>query len=75
MLNGEPCVTWRAERKENGDTELVFTAERFVWMLHLAEKAGAVYSDNDFDLWPGEERRVKVTNCPEAFAPEFSFVR
>ncbi len=41
--------------------EVSLTADRFVWMAHLAEPDGATPDANDFDLWPGETRRVLVT--------------
>ena len=54
---------------EAGRFAVTLTANRFVWMLHLAEPDGTVCSEDDFDLWPGESRTVTVTtNAPE-FAP------
>lgn len=52
-----------------GQYQVTLTANRFVWMLHLAEPDGTVYSDNDFDLWPGEAKTVTVTAGAPDFAP------
>lgn len=52
-----------------GQYEVTVTADRFVWMLHLAEPDGTRYSDNDFDLWPGESKTVTVTTSDPNFEP------
>ena len=43
-------------------------ADRFVWMLHLAEP-DVTYPDNDFDLWPGEEKTLLVHTQNPNFTP------
>lgn len=48
---------------------VTLTADRFVWMLHLAEPEGTAYAENDFDLWPGESKTITVTTKDEKFAP------
>lgn len=53
----------------NDRCELSLSADRFVWMLHLAEPEGVACQDNDFDLWPGETKTVTVTRNQQDFAP------
>lgn len=53
----------------DGRYEAALTADRFVWMLHLAEPEGVTASDNDFDLWPGETKTVTLTAPQEPFIP------
>lgn len=48
---------------------VTLTSDRFVWMLHLSEPDGTSYSDNDFDLWPGESKTITVTTDRAAFEP------
>lgn len=48
---------------------VTLTADRFVWMLHLAEPEGVACSDNDFDLWPGEAKTVIVTTRKPNYTP------
>ncbi len=48
---------------------LTLTADRFVWMLHLAEPDGTAYSDNDFDLWPNEPKTLTVQTSTPTFSP------
>lgn len=49
--------------------EVTLTTDRFVWMLHLAEPEGISFSENDFDLWPGEEKTVTVVTNEKDFIP------
>lgn len=53
--------------------ELVLEGTSFVWMLHLATPDGVKPHDNDFDLIPGDIRRVEVEveNTLE-YIPEFN---
>lgn len=44
----------------DGEYALTLTADRFIWNLHISEPDGTTVSDNDFDLWPGESRTVRV---------------
>ncbi|MBE5952382.1 MAG: hypothetical protein E7260_12515 [Lachnospiraceae bacterium] len=61
----------RRTRSEK-ETELIIKADTFVWMLHLTTPDGVLYSDNDFDLLPGEEKRITVIKeSLGAFEPEF----
>ncbi len=52
-----------------GRYALCLMADRFVWMLHLAQPEGTEFTDNDFDLWPGEEKTVIVTTSGEEYIP------
>ena len=45
------------------------TADRFIWMLHLAEPDGVTYSENDFELWPGEHKTLTATTNQKDFTP------
>lgn len=54
---------------EAGRYEVSLTADRFVWMLHLAEPEGTAYAENDFDLYPGETKTITVTTSNEKFSP------
>jgi len=50
--------------------EITLMADTFVWMLHLATPDGVEYSDNDFDLLPGEKKKITVTTkSTESFKP------
>lgn len=55
--------------------EVTLKADRFIWMAHLCEPDGTVYSENDFDLWPGEERRLTVTTDEPGFAPVLTWMK
>ena len=44
----------------DGGDELVVTADAFAWQVHLKVPRGVEVGDNDFDLMPGETRRVEV---------------
>ena len=62
------CV---AKKLSENSCELTLSADTFVWMLHLATPDSVEYSDNDFDLLPGVEKKVVVT-CEEGqYEPEF----
>lgn len=74
MTAGNAPVDVRVRRLSAGQYEVTLTAECFVWMLHLAEPDGTVYSDNDFDLWPGEPRTVIVTTNDSAFQPKLDWM-
>lgn len=69
MTAKDAQVDVRLRRLSDGAYAVTLTADRFVWMLHLAEPDGTTYSDNDFDLWPGEQRTVTVTTANAAFEP------
>ena len=53
------------------EAEITLKSDTFVWMLHFATPDGVEFSDNDFDLLPGEEKKITVT-CENVrtFAPE-----
>ena len=75
MVNCAPDITCRSEPMGSNQWKVTLHSPSFVWLVHLAEPDGTVYSDNDFDLWPGETRMVTVTTDQKAFKPDFSFVR
>ena len=43
-----------------GGNEMLLLSDSFVWMLHLPEDDKITYSDNNFDLYPGRPKIVKV---------------
>ncbi|MBO5500677.1 MAG: hypothetical protein J6A48_01500, partial [Clostridia bacterium] len=49
--------------------QVTLTADRFIWMLHLAEPDGVTYAENDFELWPGEPKTLIVTAKQKDFVP------
>ncbi len=51
------------ETKKLSETacELTLSADTFVWMLHLATPDGVDVTDNDFDLLPGNKKKVVVS--------------
>ena len=69
MIPEGASVTCTARKLDDSRYEVTLTADRFVWMLHLAEPDGTVYADNDFDLWPNEPRTVIVTTNDPDFTP------
>ena len=69
MVACDADVQYTCRPLEPGRYEVTLFASRFVWMLHLAEPDGAVYSENDFDLWPGEEKTITVTTNEPNFNP------
>lgn len=69
MTAGRASVDVRVRPLAATEFEIALTADQFVWMLHLAEPDGTVYSANDFDLWPGETKTIVVSTDDPAFAP------
>ncbi|MBQ8556133.1 MAG: hypothetical protein IJ438_09720 [Clostridia bacterium] len=69
MIPRDAAIQYRCRPLAEGQYEVTLTADRFVWMLHLAEPEGTVCSDNDFDLWPNEPKTVIVTTDQKNFAP------
>ncbi len=67
-------VDAHVRRLSDNRYEVRMTADRFVWMLHLADPDGTCYAENDFDLWPGETRFVTVTTRDAAFRPELDWM-
>lgn len=57
-----------------GRYEVTLTADSFLWMAHLAEPDGTAYSDNDFDLWPGESRTVSVVSDDPDYVPKLTWM-
>ncbi len=49
-------------------------SDAYVWMLHLETPDGVELSDNDFDLFPGEERSVIVEVDGEGYVPRFHWI-
>ncbi len=45
------------------ETRLTFLSDTFVWLLHLCDREGTEYSDNDFILLPGVPRTVILTGA------------
>jgi hypothetical protein len=53
-------VTCNIKKHMRGVFEVELATDQFVWMLHLVKEDGVNYSDNDFDLIPGQKKRVFV---------------
>lgn len=60
MIAHGASVRCDARPLPDGWMAAALTADRFVWMLHIAEPNGVTASDNDFDLWPGETKTVRI---------------
>lgn len=60
------------KKLSDGIYQLELSADTFVWMLHLKEEDGVWYSDNNFDLLPGEQKVVEIhTTLFDWDVPEF----
>ncbi|MDF2588322.1 MAG: beta-mannosidase [Anaerocolumna sp.] len=63
-------VTCSISKQRNDLLEIELNSNRFVWMLHLEKVDGVDYSDNDFDLFPGQKKVIVVkTESNESFIP------
>lgn len=62
-------IQWKLKQQTENTARLTLTSDTFVWMLHMADSEGIVYSDNDFDLLPGESRTVLLTGNVTGFTP------
>ncbi|MBQ4638996.1 MAG: hypothetical protein IJB69_00565 [Clostridia bacterium] len=69
MIPGDMPVQCLSRPLEEGKYEVTLTAPRFVWMAHLAEPDGTTYSENDFELWPGESKTIIASTCDPHFTP------
>lgn len=70
LLRKEQVVTGVFEK--DNYLELKLKAASFVWMLHLNHQENVIYDDNDFDLFPSQEKTVKVYGISIAdFKPQF----
>ena len=69
MVARDAAVTASCRPVTEGAWEVTLTADRFVWMLHLAEPEGVEYEENDFELWPGEAKTIIVHAADAAFRP------
>ena len=74
MTAPDAAVAVQARPIGEGKYEVGMTANRFVWMAHLCEPGGTAYSQNDFDLWPGETRTVTVATTAADFAPALTWM-
>lgn len=72
-LNLKPAsVKWEVRALSGDKAELTLLSDTFVWMLHLADAEGVEFSDNDFDLLPGEKRTVILSGPGvSTFTPEY----
>lgn len=64
-------IEMKVEAVSETEAEITVKADTFVWMLHFATPDGVEFSDNDFDLLPGEEKKIFV-RCENVngFVPE-----
>lgn len=66
-------VTCRITKHMRGLFEIELEADRFVWMLHIEKEEEVNYSDNNFDLLPGQKKIVFVkAEEIERFVPNIS---
>ncbi len=65
----DAAVDTTCRRLPDGRFEVTLTADRFVWMAHLAEPDGTHYDENDFDLWPGDPKSIIVRTTDAQFTP------
>jgi beta-mannosidase len=49
------------------DDVLVLRADTFVWQIHVEAPPGMRVEDNHFDLFPGEERRLRLSGPARLF--------
>lgn len=64
-------VDVRVETLSETKAEITVKADTFVWMLHFATPDGVEFSDNDFDVLPGEEKKICVRGeYANEFIPE-----
>ncbi len=67
----KPDIKWELEMTGEDTARLTLSSDTFVWMLHLSDAEGVTYSDNDFDLLPGEPRSIMVRGeNMEQFVPK-----
>lgn len=65
-------ISCRVTKLSDERAELTLTADTFVWLLHMKDREGVTYSDNDFVLLPGVPRRVLLTGAGAPEQPEFA---
>jgi hypothetical protein len=52
------------EPETDGDLTITLTGTSYHVLAHLESSTeGTVFSDNDFDLMPGERRQVRARRC------------
>ena len=74
MTAPDADVAVQTRRLDENRCEITLIANRFIWMAHLCEPDGTVFSENDMDLWPGEAKTViAVTDNPH-FAPVLTWM-
>lgn len=69
MIPADAHVDCSVKQTAEGQYAVTLTADRFVWLLHIAEPDGTICSDNDFDLWPGDPRTITVTTDDRNYVP------
>ena len=74
MAAKDAHVDCHCRRTGESTFEVTLTADRFVWLLHLAEPDGVTCSANDFDLWPGEEKALIVTTDNAQYQPVLHWI-
>jgi len=56
----EDTMRYTIERAGEGEWNLVFSAEKFVWAVNIDGPGQFDCGERSFDLWPGETKRVRV---------------
>ena len=74
MTAPDAAVDVRTRQIGENRYEVTLTADCFVWMAHLCEPDGTSYSENDMELWPGEERRVIAVSDDPHYAPVLTWM-
>ena len=74
MVAQDAQVDCRCRPLDGDRWEVTLTADRFVWMLHLAEPEGVAYEENDFELWPGETKTIIAHAADPAFRPSLHWM-
>ncbi len=69
MIATDAKVEITGRKLEDDRFEVSLTSDRFIWMAHLAEPDDARCDENDFELWPGETRKVIVTGASADYTP------
>ena len=56
----ENTMHYEVEQTGKGEWNLVFTAEKFVWGVNIDSHDEFECSEQSFDLWPGEMKRIRI---------------
>lgn len=74
MLPSEASVDVQSRPLGENRFEITFTAKRFIWFARLCEPEGLIYSENDFDLWPEESKKIIAKSLSPDFEPAITWM-